>query len=677
MLKKIRQKAAAAVNEIHQPEFWTWNRWLRPLPAKAYTFDIKKLKLPKKNYFPEGLQPVENYNHGKPLPPGTLRKSDSFNRFLVVRSTKSKGTPLQRSKTIRLFFSAAPAAVSENHIPEWIINLSKNYFPSWNSSVSRNIAQDERYRTDVPEIIRPAGWNTVSYSELTALQEILSEWPLAVLIYADTGDFNNFPASTVSEYSGLIHAAAAGNNIISDEAVNTEIIPCDSSLYAMLPDGHTVSVIDNLNQEISVSADLIHSRIPEVSRDLIGECNTEITDDLLELVSETLEISLLEPGEFAGETLLDHSAELKDILPAANKSLAFNICTGISVIPAAGISSGEIVTVNVDDISEPAVSSVFEPYPDTGKHHTKNIENIRFNQPPSVSGDVSDPIRPVQRTVTGVHEFRLPAAALSNTKLREMPVAATVEQPVNAVSRYTVRSAPGEMELWTALSTEQRTEYEAVLSEGVNKLQSTAGTGNIFILKPQIFALLHQLNQILNFPQSLSATPKSEELLAQIKKVHPSGERIIVFSQYEKMGIKKIEELLKENNIPVLMYLSSYSAVQAQEIFGRFSSGRENTVLVADAKAVNKKAGLRDIKHAFYFDRWWNPLNNYQAQESFLQSPAENVYYFYSYGTIDERIKNMLERKGLAEKAAAKKYSMAQVNEMITTDEWLEQVFYL
>lgn len=677
MLKKIRQKAAAAVNEIHQPEFWTWNRWLRPLPAKAYTFDIKKLKLPKKNYFPEGLQPVENYSHGKPLPPGTLRKNDSFNRFLVVRSTKSRGTPIQKSKTIRLFFSAAPAAVSENHIPEWIVKLSENYFPQWDSSVSHNIAQDERYRTDVPEIVRPAKWNRDSHAELPEVREIASGWPVAVPLIADTGSFSSFPAGTVSDCSRLLHASAAGDNIMSDEAENTEIIPYAGSSYEMLPDVCTVSVIDDLHPEISVSADLIHSSIPVVSPDLIGACNTEVSDDLLELVSETLEISLLEPGEFAGEELLDNSVELKDILPAANKLLKFDILTDISIMSTFELYAGEIVSVNVYDIGKPAVAPVFESYLDAGKYKTKSIENISFNRLTAISVDVPDLIVTVHQAATSEYEFSMPAAAVGKTTLVDMPVTETLEHTVDAVSRYTVKSAAGEMELWTALSTEQRNEYESALSEGVNKLQSTAGTGNIFMLKPQIFALLHQLNQILNFPQSLSATPKSEELLAQVKKVYPSGDRIIIFSQYEKMGIKKIEELLKENNIPVLLYLSSYSAVQAQDVFRRFSSSRENAILIADAKAVNKKAGLRDVKHAFYFDRWWNPLNNYQAQESFLDSSAENVYCFYSYGTIDERIKKMLERKGIADKTAAKKYTMAQINEMITTEEWLEQVFHL
>src|SRR5207248_6603610 len=88
-------------------------------------------------------------------------------------------------------------------------------------------------------------------------------------------------------------------------------------------------------------------------------------------------------------------------------------------------------------------------------------------------------------------------------------------------------------ETWLELDKAQKIEYENALRGGVDELESLGSK----VSKIHIFKLITQLKQICNFARDGKTSPKSEAMIELVEEIRDNGQKVIIFSQYDRYGV--------------------------------------------------------------------------------------------------------------------------------------------
>ncbi len=228
-------------------------------------------------------------------------------------------------------------------------------------------------------------------------------------------------------------------------------------------------------------------------------------------------------------------------------------------------------------------------------------------------------------------------------------------------------------DVWHELDDEQKIEYENILSIGRERITKLLQNGNPFIIQSNVFTLLHQLKQIYNFASQKTSSSKTEHLLKQIDNVIENDKKILVFSQYDKMGIQKIEQVLNSNKIKYTVLHSGMSLNELETAKKKFQSNKKIHVLLNGIKTSRSGISLPEVQYVVHFDQWWNPATVWKGEANIIQPKDENitVYNYFTKNTVEEKIKRLLHRKGLLRKEIIDFLSVESINEMVSLDEWL------
>ncbi|MEJ2614129.1 MAG: DEAD/DEAH box helicase [Ignavibacteriaceae bacterium] len=228
-------------------------------------------------------------------------------------------------------------------------------------------------------------------------------------------------------------------------------------------------------------------------------------------------------------------------------------------------------------------------------------------------------------------------------------------------------------DVWHELDDEQKIEYENILSIGRERITKLLQNGNPFIIQSNVFTLLHQLKQIYNFASQKTSSSKTEHLLKQIENIIENDKKMLVFSQYDKMGIQKIEQVLNSNKIKYIILHSGMSLNELEAAKKKFQSNKKIHVLLNGIKSSRSGISLPEVQYVVHFDQWWNPATVWKGEASIIRPKNENitVYNYFTKNTVEEKIKKLLQRKGLLRKEIIEFLSVESINEMVSLDEWL------
>jgi hypothetical protein len=232
-------------------------------------------------------------------------------------------------------------------------------------------------------------------------------------------------------------------------------------------------------------------------------------------------------------------------------------------------------------------------------------------------------------------------------------------------------------EFWCDTDEYQLAEFKTALVECKKDLRRVLESGNPLRFYANIFTLYHKLNQIANFASGKSKSPKSDLLLRQLSMIKENGKKVIVLSQYEKLGIKKIAELLNNHGIKHILAPKSLSAEDMQKATTMFQSQTDIVAFISDAKISNLKFSDFNLPYVIKFDQWWNPISNWEIEDIFvnkeesLQKESINLCNYYSSGILDERIREILLETDLLNKNIFELMQPKLYEDLILVDEWL------
>jgi hypothetical protein len=100
---------------------------------------------------------------------------------------------------------------------------------------------------------------------------------------------------------------------------------------------------------------------------------------------------------------------------------------------------------------------------------------------------------------------------------------------------------------------------------------------------------------------------------------------------------------------------------------------------ISDTKPSKLKFSDLNIPYVIRFDQWWNPINNWELEDMFASrgegsafKESVNIYNYYSLGTVDQRVRELLLKNDLLNKNVFELMYTKLFEELISVDEWLK-----
>ncbi len=211
-----------------------------------------------------------------------------------------------------------------------------------------------------------------------------------------------------------------------------------------------------------------------------------------------------------------------------------------------------------------------------------------------------------------------------------------------------------EQKLYTNLTKEQASLYEAVVKDVEEKLNEVEGIQR----KGLILSTLLKLKQICNHPMQFlqdgsdfttERSHKLSRLSEMVEEAISGGESLLIFTQFTEIGNALEKHLRQKHHYNTYYIHGGTNRDKRERMITEFQDPEtEPSVFILSLKAGGVGITLTKANHVFHFDRWWNPAVEDQATDrAFRIGQKKNVFVhkFVTIGSLEERIDQMIEDK--------------------------------
>ena len=194
------------------------------------------------------------------------------------------------------------------------------------------------------------------------------------------------------------------------------------------------------------------------------------------------------------------------------------------------------------------------------------------------------------------------------------------------------------------LHPKQRASYHKAEQDGIIYLKSLGTEVGIV----HVLELIVRLKQICNADPKTGESSKLNDINDRIMQLAAQGHKALVFSQYtsDTSGVAAAARYLRE--FDPLTLTGDMPQHERTAVIDRFKTSNEHKVMVLSLRAGGLGLNLQEASYVFHLDRWWNPAVERQAEDRshrIGQTVKVNVIKYSCFGTIEERIDQILERK--------------------------------
>ncbi|HJV46754.1 MAG TPA: DEAD/DEAH box helicase [Bacillota bacterium] len=202
------------------------------------------------------------------------------------------------------------------------------------------------------------------------------------------------------------------------------------------------------------------------------------------------------------------------------------------------------------------------------------------------------------------------------------------------------------------LTREQAVLYEQVVTELLQREEKLQGIER----KGLILAAISRLKQICSHPALIlpdrqytgHVSGKLTRLQEMVEEMISEGDRILIFTQFRKMG-EIIKKSLSTPNLKEIPFLHGGVVKEHRDrMVDQFQSSQGSPIFLLSLKAGGVGLNLTRANRVIHFDRWWNPAVENQATDRAYrigQKEVVHVHKMVCMGTIEEKIDQMMERK--------------------------------
>ena len=209
-----------------------------------------------------------------------------------------------------------------------------------------------------------------------------------------------------------------------------------------------------------------------------------------------------------------------------------------------------------------------------------------------------------------------------------------------------------EIDEWLTMPNDQSELYTSLARAGLDEVarireQQGDGAGQMHLL-----TLLLRLRQICVDPGLLEIDPEKEisavkmtRLFELLKERSENGSKTLVFSQFAR-NLRRIEKRISDGFGRV--FCIDGSTRKRQELVDGFQQQVGPAVFLISLKAGGYGLNLTAADAVVHLDPWWNPAVEAQATDRahrIGQTRPVTVYRFLTRDTVEERVRQMQERK--------------------------------
>ena len=212
-------------------------------------------------------------------------------------------------------------------------------------------------------------------------------------------------------------------------------------------------------------------------------------------------------------------------------------------------------------------------------------------------------------------------------------------------------------DIYCDLNKKQISLYQETLNLTMEEIESNEGMKR----KGIVLKLINSLKQICNHPSQFTKSSnievndsgKMEVLMNILENILDSNEKVLIFTQYVKMG-EIIQKIVEERFDEEVLFLhGSLSRKKRDQLVTKFQNNTQNKIFVVSLRAGGTGLNLTAASNVIHYDLWWNPaVENQATDRAYRIGQKDNVmvYRFITNGTFEERINEMIrDKRELAE----------------------------
>ena len=231
-------------------------------------------------------------------------------------------------------------------------------------------------------------------------------------------------------------------------------------------------------------------------------------------------------------------------------------------------------------------------------------------------------------------------------------------------------------EMWVEADDNQVKEFKDAMTDCKKELKRVLESENPLRFTANIYTLLHRLNQLGNFSSNKTKSPKADLLIEHVSTIQSNGKKVLILSQYDRQGTKKLSELLTSSGIKQITVQGGSPVDDINKAIELFKSRDDISAFIADSKSTKIKHSDLGVSYVIKFDQWWNPVNSWESEDIFYSDSkvdeSINFFNYYSLGTIDEKVRELLSNHELLNRNVFELMQPKVFEELIAVEDWLK-----
>jgi SNF2 family DNA or RNA helicase/uncharacterized Zn finger protein len=209
-----------------------------------------------------------------------------------------------------------------------------------------------------------------------------------------------------------------------------------------------------------------------------------------------------------------------------------------------------------------------------------------------------------------------------------------------------------EKDQFCSLSPVQTALYKNVVDTTMKTIETSDGIER----KGLVLKLITALKQVCNHPRqflkkgdsSPADSGKALMLFNLLYEIQQSGEKTLIFTQYQEMGNLLVEMLEAEFGLTIPFLHGGVSRKGRDEMVDRFQNDRATRIMILSLKAGGTGLNLTAASNVIHYDLWWNPAVEAQATDRAYRIGQKRnvmVHRFITEHTFEEKINMLLQEK--------------------------------
>lgn len=207
-------------------------------------------------------------------------------------------------------------------------------------------------------------------------------------------------------------------------------------------------------------------------------------------------------------------------------------------------------------------------------------------------------------------------------------------------------------DIYCNLTKEQIALYKETLDASMAEVEENEGIKR----KGLVLKLINSLKQICNHPSQftknksadINESGKMEILMNTLENILQADEKVLIFTQYVKMG-EIIQKAVEDKFATEVLFLhGSLTRKKRDAMIKKFQNLHQNKIFIVSLKAGGTGLNLTAAQNVIHYDLWWNPaVENQATDRAYRIGQKENVmvYRFITKGTFEEKINEMIQSK--------------------------------